>query len=123
MAPSISQAPAPVELPRVTKRAPLKSSGNLDQFERFDVTSVIGTEFARGVQVSGLLSAPNSDDLIRDLALLGIFSRWNTADISVTTRGCVFPRSRYHSQTAGAVGYQARGVIRQTCDLQITYPP
>ena len=74
MAPSFAQVPAPVELPRVTKRAPLKSGGNLDQFERFDVTSVIGTEFARGVQVSSLLSAPNSDDLIRDLALLGIFS-------------------------------------------------
>jgi hypothetical protein len=105
MAPSLAQVPAPVEPPRVIKRAPLKRSGNLDQFERFDVTSVIGTEFARGVQVSGLLSAPNSDDLIRDLALLGIFSRLNTADISVTTRGSVFSGSRYHSQTAGATGY------------------
>jgi hypothetical protein len=105
MAPSLAQVPAPVELPRVTKRAPLKSSGNLDQFERFDVTSVIGTEFARGVQVSGLLSAPNSDDLIRDLAILGIFSRWNTADTSVATRGSVLPGSRYHSKTAGAASY------------------
>ena len=53
-------------------RHPLKNSGSLDHFEKFDVTTVIGTEFLPGVQLSRLLSAPNSDDLIRDLALLDI---------------------------------------------------
>src|SRR5277367_14264 len=102
MAPSLAQAPAPVELPRFAKRAPLKSSGNLARFEKFDVTSVIGTEFARGIQVSDLLSAPNSDDLIRDLAILGILIQRNNADFSVATRSNIFPGSRNHSQTAGA---------------------
>src|SRR5271170_8413551 len=99
---SFAQVPAPVEQPRFTKRAPLKSSGNLVRFERFDVTSVIGTEFARGVQVSDLLSAPNSHDLIRDLAILGIFPQSNAANFSFATRGGVFPGSRYHCETTGA---------------------
>jgi proline racemase len=74
MAPSIAQIPIPSETPRVTKnvRAPLKNTGSLDALEKFDVTSVIGTEFKEGVQLARLLSAPNSDDIIRDLALLGI---------------------------------------------------
>jgi hypothetical protein len=74
MAPSIAQVAIPVETPHVTKnfRSPLKGTGSLDAFEKFDVTTVIGTEFRKGVQIAQLLSAPNSDDIIRDLALLGI---------------------------------------------------
>jgi hypothetical protein len=74
MAPSIAQVAIPVETPRVTKslRSPLMATGSLDAFEKFDVTTVIGTEFREGVQIAQLLSAPNSDDIIRDLALLGI---------------------------------------------------
>jgi hypothetical protein len=45
----------------------------LDAFEKFHVTSVIGTEFKGGVQIADLLKADNSDDLIRDLAILGTF--------------------------------------------------
>jgi hypothetical protein len=73
MAPSIVSVEQNAEIPRVTKpvRAPLSSGGSLDQFEQFEVTTVIGTEFARGVQVVDLLNAPNSDELIRDLAILG----------------------------------------------------
>lgn len=73
MAPSFAQVPvSSVDAPRVTKRAPLASTGSLDRFEKVDVTTVIGTEFARGVQVADFLSSLHSDDLIRDLAILGV---------------------------------------------------
>lgn len=51
-----------------TKRQPLKLSGALDHFESFDVTPVIGREFV-GVNLAKWLRAPNSDELIRDLAI------------------------------------------------------
>jgi len=75
MTPSVIAVETSVEIPRVTKsiRTPLKSSGSLNQFEKVDLTTVIGTEFAKGVQLTDLLNAPNSDDLIRDLAILGIY--------------------------------------------------
>ena len=82
MAPSVATA-APVETQsvqdlkaqaQVQTRAPLRSSHSLDKFEPKQVTPVIGTEFPEGVQLADLLSAPNSDDLIRDLAILGKLS-------------------------------------------------
>lgn len=51
-------------------REPLKSAGSLDKFEKFDVTTAIGTEF-KDVQLSSLLQHSDSDALIRDLAILG----------------------------------------------------
>ena len=51
--------------------APLKLGDSLNKFPRVDSTPTIGTEFARGVQLAELLKAPNADDLIRDLAILG----------------------------------------------------
>jgi hypothetical protein len=74
MAPSIVQAvPVAADVSVKVKggRTPLKPSGSLEGFEKVEVTPVIGTEFARGVQLTELLSAPNSDQLIRDLAILG----------------------------------------------------
>lgn len=69
--------------PRNKNSSPLKSSGALDVYEKFDVTPVIGTEFARGaVQLKDLLEAPNADDLIRDLAIL------------ISSRGVVFFRAQ-----------------------------
>lgn len=73
---------APPE-PRNKNSGPLKPSGALDAFDRFDVTPAIGTEFKRGVvQLKDLLEAPNADDLIRDLAIL------------VSSRGVVFFRAQ-----------------------------
>ncbi|KAJ3037690.1 hypothetical protein HDV00_001412 [Rhizophlyctis rosea] len=60
----------------------IKNSGALDKYQRTTVTPVIGTEFAPGVQLVDLLEAENSDDLIRDLALL------------VAQRGVVFFRNQ-----------------------------
>lgn len=49
-------------------REPLKLSGALDQFKQFEVTPVIGKEFV-DVDLAEWLRAPNSDELLRDLAI------------------------------------------------------
>lgn len=49
--------------------APLKLGHSLDAIEKTDLTPLIGTEFARGVQLSQLLKAANADELIKDLAI------------------------------------------------------
>lgn len=58
-------------------REPLKLSGALDHFESFDVTPVIGREFV-GVNLAKWLRAPNSDELLRDLAItsMSLSCRW-----------------------------------------------
>ncbi|KAI1841420.1 hypothetical protein JX265_001512 [Neoarthrinium moseri] len=75
--------PATDELPSVLTghKEPLKLSGALDQFESFDVTPTIGKEFAN-VDLAEWLRAPNSDELLRDLA------------ITVSQRGVVFFRKQ-----------------------------
>lgn len=74
MAPGIAQVAVSSEVPTVKEgvRLPLRSSGSLKDFEQFDLTSVIGTEFREGIQLASFLDAPNSDELLRDLAILGI---------------------------------------------------
>ncbi|KAG4442966.1 hypothetical protein IFR05_001579 [Cadophora sp. M221] len=77
-------APAPaVQAPSVESqhKGPLKVSGALDHFESFDVTPTIGREFV-GVNLAKWLRAPNSDELIRDLA------------ITISRRGVVFFRKQ-----------------------------
>jgi len=49
-------------------REPLQLKGALDQYTSFDVTPVIGREFV-DANLEEWLRAPNSDDLIRDLAI------------------------------------------------------
>lgn len=50
---------------------PLSFVNSLSKFESYDETPHIGTRFPdKSVQLSQLLAAPNSDDLIRDLATL-----------------------------------------------------
>jgi hypothetical protein len=69
MAPSISDTP--VVVPQVTEkshREPLQLSGALKGFDSFDVTPVIGREFP-AASLAEWLRAPNSDELIRDLAI------------------------------------------------------
>jgi hypothetical protein len=55
-------------------REPLQLKGVIDTYESFDVTPVIGREFV-DVNLKEWLRAPNSDDLIRDLAITGKFTR------------------------------------------------
>ncbi|KAK4458263.1 putative alpha-ketoglutarate-dependent taurine dioxygenase [Cladorrhinum samala] len=92
MAPSAveTQTVADVVVPLVTKGAattpsnrpqPLKLSGALDAYESFEVTPIIGKEFPKANLVEWL-NAPNSDELIRDLA------------ITISQRGVVFFRAQ-----------------------------
>ncbi|KAH6843267.1 hypothetical protein B0I37DRAFT_215237 [Chaetomium sp. MPI-CAGE-AT-0009] len=62
-------------------KEPLQLSGALDHLEHFDVTPVIGREYVN-VDLVELLRAPNSDELLRDLA------------ITISQRGVVFFRSQ-----------------------------
>jgi hypothetical protein len=48
---------------------PLELSGALDQFSAFDVTPVIGREFGTDANLADWIQAPNSDELLRDLAI------------------------------------------------------
>jgi hypothetical protein len=66
---AVGQAPeAQAQYPR----EPLQLKGVLDQYKSFDVTPVIGREFA-DVNLVEWLRAPNSDDLIRDLAITSTY--------------------------------------------------
>jgi hypothetical protein len=60
---------------------PLSYSGLLDSYTHSDLTTIIGTEY-EGLQVVDLLSAKNSDALIRDLA------------VTISRRGVVFLRNQ-----------------------------
>jgi hypothetical protein len=52
----------------IAARQPLEYRGKLDEFNSFDVTPVIGREFPNAKLVDWL-RAPNSDELLRDLAV------------------------------------------------------
>ena len=67
-----------------THREPLKLSGALDGFKKFDVTPVIGREF-QDVDLAQWLRAPNSDDLIRDLAITSLSSLSLISHIQATS--------------------------------------
>lgn len=97
-----SDVPGDEEAPEVltNHREPLKLSGALDQFGSFDVTPIIGREFV-DVSLAKLLRAPNSDDLIRDLAITSKRSKLFTFSsqtiltlCSLTTRRCLLPQAR-----------------------------
>lgn len=73
-------APAAVEAPAVIHNVPIKTkaqqaiplTGTLDQYESFDITPVIGSEFPKANLVDWL-NAPNSDELIRELAVTSMY--------------------------------------------------
>ncbi|KAF1986878.1 taurine catabolism dioxygenase, partial [Aulographum hederae CBS 113979] len=62
-------------------KEPLQLKGALDKFDFFDVTPIIGREYVEG-NLKEWLEAPNSDDLLRDLA------------ITISQRGVVFFRKQ-----------------------------
>lgn len=77
--------------------APLKYSGSLDEYESFDLTSVIGREFST-LQLSEIL---HDDAKIRDLGIIGLGSLFlwnsktaNTNQQAVSQRGVVFLRNQ-----------------------------
>lgn len=101
MAPSVITEEVPVIEAKTLKgdsiREPLKPSGKLEEFEYFDVTPTIGREFPKA-SLAEWLKAPNSDELIRDLAITGtqlqiiiVDSRMLTG-LSLTARRRLLPR-------------------------------
>jgi alpha-ketoglutarate-dependent taurine dioxygenase len=80
---TVSEGPATLDydIARTKLDKPLEYTGSLDSYSQSDLTPVIGTEF-EGLQVVDLLSAKNSDALIRDLA------------VTVSQRGVVFLRNQ-----------------------------
>ncbi|KAF7560160.1 hypothetical protein G7046_g4004 [Stylonectria norvegica] len=80
MAPSAVETDIPI-ISKGQSRQPLKLSGALKPYESFDVTPSIGREFPKA-NISEWLNAPNSDELIRDLA------------ITISQRGVVFFRGQ-----------------------------
>jgi hypothetical protein len=80
---------------------PLKLSGALDNVKSFDLTPVIGREF-QGVDLAAWLKAPNSDELLRDLAITSeppnilhaqVIANKNVLS-SLTTWSCLLSSSR-----------------------------
>ncbi len=67
MAPSAVETVIPFST-KSQKQKPLELSGSLDKYESFDLTPVIGREFPTANLVEWL-EDPNSDALIRDLAI------------------------------------------------------
>lgn len=55
---------------RSQHKEPLQLQGALDQFKSFDVTPIIGKEFPTA-NLKDWLEAPNSDELLKDLAITG----------------------------------------------------
>jgi hypothetical protein len=62
--------PGPDYTVRTGHREYLQPSGLLDQYQQFDVTPVIGTEFSAAKLVEWM-EAPNADELLRELAITG----------------------------------------------------
>ena len=65
---------------------PLELKGVLNEFKSFDVTPVIGKEFPEA-KLADWLRAPNSDELIRDLAITSLFVSDHSTGSS--TDGCL----------------------------------
>ena len=85
MATSLTETAPPVDNKvslQGTAREPLKPSGVLDAFESFEVTPIIGREYPNA-SLKDFLRAPNSDDLLRDLA---ITSKRDTCALSPRTK-------------------------------------
>jgi hypothetical protein len=75
MATTTIQAPGAVSenAPIGTHKEPLQLQGALDKYESFDVTTIIGREFP-SANLKEWLEAPNSDELLRDLAITSQYS-------------------------------------------------
>ena len=89
----------PVKATGATTKPWIKATGILDQYENFDVTPAIGREYPH-VNLVGLFQAPNSDDLLRELALISksitITKAWLKTNLKlpVSQRGVAFFRKQ-----------------------------
>lgn len=78
-------------------KGPLQLSGVLDQYQYFNVTPIIGTEFP-DTSLKEWIESPNSDALLRDLAITSMFGVYMTLHYAkqslVSQRGVVFFRKQ-----------------------------
>lgn len=85
-------------------KEPLKYKGLLDPFNSYHVTPLIGTEFP-DANVVDWLKAPNSDELLQDLAVTSMCTVWRESAHCVRvrlTRMNSFPsRRRFFPSTDG----------------------
>ena len=77
---SVTDAISNLKIGGKLQKEPIKPTGALDQYESFDVTPVIGREF-KNLNLVELLRAPNSDELLRELAYISITSLQDHAAI------------------------------------------
>ena len=71
---SESTAETPKSSP--SHKEPLRLKGTLDQYDSFDVTPIIGREFPTA-NLKEWLEAPNSDELLKELAITSQFLRFS----------------------------------------------
>jgi hypothetical protein len=108
-------------------RSTLKPSGALDRFEHFDITPVIGREYPT-VNLKELIEAPDSDDLLRDLAVTSK-SLLACSDESGLTSDCLSPRCSLLPEagrpqqrlTKGACS-KTWGALRQAKYFEVAHP-
>lgn len=70
-------AETPKNSPAPTHKEPLQLQGVLDQYDSFDVTPIIGREFP-AADLKEWLEAPNSDELLRELAITSQYLRFSS---------------------------------------------
>lgn len=66
----------PKSSPAPSHKEPLQLRGVLDQYDSFDVTPIIGREYP-AANLKEWLEAPNSDELLRELAITSQFLRFS----------------------------------------------
>lgn len=80
MAPSATEVEARTDIPvhpgklaatNASAKPWVKNTGALDQYEHFEVTPVIGREYT-SINLVELLEAPNSEELLKELALTSL---------------------------------------------------
>ena len=64
----VTTAIHPGKATNTTTKPWVKSTGSLDQYEHIEVTPVIGREYPH-VNLVSILKSPNSEELLRELAL------------------------------------------------------
>ena len=86
-------------------KLPLDNNGSLDSYEHIDLTPCIGREFPTASLVD-IMNAPNSDELLTELALTSMFPSGNqdTASDSIESLAAwsrLVPKARQpHQQSA-----------------------
>ena len=67
---------SPASSPTPSQKEPLQLKGVLDQYDSFDVTPIIGREYPTA-NLKEWLEAPNSDELLKELAITSQFLRFS----------------------------------------------